>query len=210
MATVVPISLVLADDHKLVRQSLLQILGTKGRFDVLSDVSNGADALVEIRSREPDVAVLDISMPGPNGIEIAETLRNENSKTSVLILTMHNEPALVRRALSAGARGVILKDDAVEDLVYAIGTVARDGTYMSPSLAADAVGVRHEQDLSARETEALQMVVDGLTSKEIAAKMAVGTKTVDTYRARAAQKLGARNGAELVREAIRQGLVRSL
>ncbi len=205
-----PIRLLVADDHRLVRQSLLGMLAADSSFEVVADASTGSDALTLIRSHQPDIAVLDISMPAPTGVEVAELLRAERSHTRVLILTMHTEPAMVRRALRAGACGVVLKDDAIEDLCYGIRTVHGGRTYISPSLTAATLNSTHEQELSARETQALRLVVEGLTSKEIASQMGVTTKTVDTYRARASQKLGARNGAELVRLAIRQGLVRAL
>ena len=190
----------------MIRESLLKILEDEA-VHVVGDVASGEEALRLIRAQEPQVAIVDVSMPAPDGIALTEMIKAERLPTKVLILTMHSEAALVRRALKAGALGVVLKDDAVDDLRYAIRTVANGGTYLSPALAAAVTLSPSTSSLSERELAVLGGVADGETSKEIAARLGLSAKTVDTYRARAAQKLGVRNGPELVRAAMLQGLL---
>jgi len=200
------ISVVIADDHRMVRESLLRILEEEA-IHVLEDVSSGAEALRAIEQHSPQIAIVDVSMPAPDGIEIVEHVERKGWSTRVLILTMFKEPQLVRRAIKAGAAGVVSKDDAVDDLCYAIRTAAEGRTYLSPSLANGMSMSAPSCELSTRELAVLRRVVAGETSKEIAAGLGLSTKTVETYRSRAASKLGVRSGPELVREALRQGLV---
>ena len=201
------IALILADDHQMVRQSLATILTHDKELHIKGEASDGESALALINEHQPDVAVIDISMPKLDGIALAAEVVRLQLSTQVLILTMHSEAQVLLRALSAGAQGIVLKEDALNELSLAIRDVAAGKKYISPSLQGVLEDVEEPMALSSREAQVLKLVVDGASSKTIAEKLGVSVKTIDTYRSRAAQKLGVRTGPELVREAIKQRLV---
>jgi DNA-binding NarL/FixJ family response regulator len=205
------IKVVIADDHTIFRQGLAQLLGSVEDVTVAGQAADGREALTLIRESRPDVAILDLSMPSSNGMEVARAIRDQNLPTRVILLTMHGEPDSANKAIQAGAHGYVLKDNAFEDLVYALRAVARGGTFISPSLAAGVVksGERRKEDepLTKREREVLALIAAGLTNRQIAEKLFISVKTVETHRSRILQALDLHNTADLVRYAIKKGLL---
>lgn len=208
------IHLLIVDDHAVVRRGLRQILQDEPGLAVQAEAADGHEALEAVRARSFDVVVLDVSMPGRNGLEVLEEIRRARPSLPVLILSVHPEEQLALRLLKAGAAGYVSKDSAPEELVTAIRRVAKGGKYMSPTLAdrlvehlqAPAAEPRHES-LSDREFEVLLALAGGQRIKEIAAHHNLSVKTVSTYRARVLRKLGVQSNAELTLYAARQGLI---
>ncbi len=204
------IKVVIADDHNIFRQGLAQLLASVEDITVAGEAADGVQALKLIREVGPDVAILDLSMPS-GGLEVARAVRNEGLSTRIILLTMHNEPDKANKAIQAGVHGYVLKDNAFEDLVYALRSVARGGTFISPSLVAGVLksGERRKSGelLTRREREVLSLIATGLTNRQIAEKLFISVKTVETHRARIIDALDLHNTAELVRYAIDNGLV---
>lgn len=208
------IRVLIADDHTIFRQGLAQMLTSVDEFGLASQASDGREALRLIAQIKPDVAILDVSMPGLSGLEVTQEALRQGLPTRIILLTMHGEPEAVSRALRAGASGYVLKDNAFEDLVYAIKAVAAGGTFVSPSVAASLlkpVEDRSPQDvpLTRREREVLKLIASGLTNRQIAEKLFISVKTVETHRARILQSLDLHKTADLVRYAIEKGLLDS-
>lgn len=206
--------IVLADDHPIVLDGLRNLVRAEDDFELVGEASSGLAALKLIRDKRPDVAVLDISMPELNGIVLCRRLAGEIPQTRVLVLTLHEDRAYLNQALEAGARAYILKRSAVENLVQGIRTVMLGGTYVDPALTARTLDGNRAQAkpaankrlaLTERETAVLRMAALGFTNKEIAARLDVGVKSVETYKARGLEKLGLRTRAELVRFASAEG-----
>jgi DNA-binding NarL/FixJ family response regulator len=207
----VPIRVVLADDHILVRQGVRALLEREG-IVVVGEASDGQEAQRLVLHEDPDAAVMDISMPRFNGLDAALSLSRTSPRTKLILLTRHNEQQYVAEALRCGVRGYVLKDQAANDLVRAIREVCSGQVYLSPGvssavLEAYASPDRPRDTLSARERQVLQLIAEGKTTKEIAVLIHVSAKTVETHRARLMQKLGIHEIAGLVRYAIRKGLV---
>ncbi len=203
---------IIADDHTIFRQGLLQLLGSAEGVEIIGEAKDGHGALELVLETNPDVAILDISMPGLGGLGVAEEIFKQGSPTRVIFLTVHNNPAVANRALKAGVSGYVVKDNAFEDLLYALRTVVSGGTFISPSLAgevlqADKVGVGQDKILTRREREILGLIASGLTNKQIAHKLFLSVKTVETHRARMMRKLGLHTMADLVRQAMERGLI---
>ena len=211
--------LLLADDHALVRAGMLALLSELPGVTVVAETGDGREALRLIRERKPDVALLDISMPGLNGLEVAARVAQEHPATRVIIVSMHGDDESVRRALVAGAAGYLLKNSDRSELELALNTVARGDTWLSPSLtkrvvAAYAQGARGPGEgggpfevLTPRQREVLQLVAEGHSNKEIASRLQVALKTVETHRTDLMERLGIHGVAGLVRYAIQVGLV---
>jgi two-component system, NarL family, response regulator NreC len=204
--------LLLADDHALVRQGLKAFLERQG-FQVVCEASNGQEALQMAAKARPDVAIVDISMPLLNGIDVACELRESSSKAKVILLTKHDEDQYVTDALRAGVSGYVLKSQVANDLVHAIQEVCRGSVYLSPSISRAVVGAYLSKSdlpadrLSAREHQVLQLVGEGKSTKEVAKHLGVSVKTVESHRARLMRKLDLHETAGLVRYAIRRGLI---
>lgn len=210
--------LLIGDDHTLVRQGLRRILEERPGWEVVAEAGDGREAVRLALEQKPDVAVMDISMPQLNGIEAARQLHKRLPEARVLILSMHAEQAYVTRALQAGARGYLLKDSAGQDLIRAVELVADGRTFFSPSIVQLIVddyirrvtssepSDRYAQ-LSDREREILQLVAEGRSNKEVAEALGISLATVETHRARLLQKLDLHNTAELVRYAVRHGVI---
>ena len=212
------IRVVVADDHAVVRTGLRLLINSQKDMVVVGEAKDAREAVALAAESTPDVVLLDISMPGGNGIRsIAEICRDR--PTRVLVLTMHEEPDYLRSSLAAGGSGFLLKRSADSELLSAIRAVASGQRYVDPSIAESLVQellreplggeAAGEERLSPREREVLELLVHGHTNQEISEKIFVSVKTVETYRARLTQKLGIKTRAELVRYAMRQGLLRS-
>ncbi len=202
--------LVLADDHAIFRQGLSRLLHTWSEAQVVGEAADGQEAWRLIQTLAPDVAILDIEMPRLGGIEILSKVRGEGLATRVVLLTMHDEPALALDAERAGAQGYILKDNTFEELVNAVKKVAGGHRFMSPSVSEKLNAFRLKgggANLSPREREVLKLIVSGLSSKAIAKNLNISPKTVETHRNRLMNKLNLHSVAELVRYAVQTGYV---
>ena len=206
---------VLADDHPIVLNGLRNLLVAEEDFELVAEASSGTEALKVIRDKAPDVAIVDISMPELNGIVLSRRIIKEIPSVKVLILTLHEDRAYLRQAIDAGVRGYLLKRSAAENLVPAVRAVINGGLYVDPAIAnkmfdslpsrGGASMAAAMQPLTDRECEVLKLVALGHTNKEIARRLDVGVKSVETYKARGAEKLGLKTRAELVRYAAVQG-----
>jgi two-component system, NarL family, response regulator NreC len=212
MENQVTIKVLLADDHELVRQGLKLLLEREG-FNVVGEASEGQMAVQMVLRICPDVAVFDIGMPILNGLDAARELRRTSPRTKTILLTRHDENQYVTEALRAGVKGYVLKNQESTDLVHAIRQVSRGEIYLSPSISrivAEAFLSKTSpvpNPLTSRERQVLQLIVEGKSSKEIAALLGISIKTAETHRTRLMQKLDIHDVASLVRYAIRHGLV---
>jgi two-component system, NarL family, response regulator NreC len=204
--------ILLADDHAVVRQGFRMILAAQPSLEIVGEASNGREAVELAERLQPDVVVMDVTMPELNGIEATRRLAQLAPRARVLALSMHKDSVYVREILRAGARGYLLKDALDKDLVAAVEAVARGEAYLSPAIA-DAVlndYRKHVSDpidlLTSREREVLQMIAEGKTNKEIATVLNLSVYTVDAHRGRIMEKLNLHSAPELVRFAIRNGL----
>jgi DNA-binding NarL/FixJ family response regulator len=211
-----PIRALLADDHTLVRAGIRGLLQGLPGVEVVGEAEDGHEALRLAEVLRPDVVLLDIGMPGLNGLEVAGRLAALDPSIRVLILSMHTSEEYVLRALRAGCAGYLLKRSAVSELEVAVRAVARGETYLSPAVSKQVVddyvgrtgGAADPIDaLTPRQREILQLVAEGNTSKEIAERLGLSFKTVEAHRAQIMERLGVRDLAGLVRFAVRVGLV---
>ncbi len=211
------VRILLADDHKLVRQTLRWFLESEDEFELVGEAGDGRQALEEVKKLHPDILLLDIMMPGLNGLEVTRRVTEEHPDTRVLVLSMHPDRAYVLRALQNGASGYVVKQADVTDLINGVRAVSRGDCYLSPHISnVDIDGLQHElasapfdpyDTLSKREREVFQLVAEGETSPEVADKLFISTRTVETHRANISRKLGVRNQTELVRFAIERKLI---
>lgn len=211
------ISLFLADDHPVVRNGLKLVLETQSDFIVVGEAEDGRDALAQLAQRCPDIVIMDISMPDLNGIEAARHIRDACPDTRIIMLSMHSSTKLVFRALQAGAHGYLLKGAANNEVIMAVRTVYSNRRYLSEKILGklntkdiDLLETLDKYDpldvLSPREREVLQLVVEGKSSTEIAQRLYLSVKTVETYRHRLMRKLNINNVPGLVKFAIQQDL----
>jgi len=210
------VRILLADDHAVLRDGVQLILQSHPGFDVVGTAENGVDAVVLAEQLQPDVAVLDIGMPRLNGLEATRRIRETCPATQVIILSMHDGDEYLREALRAGAAGYVLKRAAARELVGAIDVVRRGESYLDPALTrtliSDYVRKSERDDapddsLTEREIEVLSLVAEGLTNRQIASKLSISIKTVQSHRANLMDKLDLHDRTELVRYAIRRGLI---
>ena len=207
-----PIRVVLADDHTLVRQGLRSLLEREG-IQVVGEAQDGHELLQLAGKHSPDVAVIDIGMPLLNGLDAARELKRAAPKTKAILLTRHNEDEYLIEALRAGAKGYLLKNQAVSDLVHAIHLVCRGQIYLSPGMSTVVVGAYLSKaelpvdPITSREREVLQLVAEGKSTKDIASLLGISVKTADSHRSRLMRKLDIHEVASLVRYAVRKGLV---
>ncbi len=211
------IRILLADDHSIVRDGLRRIVEEDGAMAVVAEASDGLEAIRKVAASRPDVAVVDISMPGLDGLEVVSRLKESNPDLPVLILTMHEEAQYIVRAIEAGAMGYLTKQSAPEQLVTAIRRMNEGHRYITDE-ATEALALRIAKgaqaktpldSLSMRELQVLRRLGMGHTNREIASAYNISIKTVDTYRARLLKKLDLRNNAELIRFAIQNKLIDS-
>lgn len=207
------IKILLADDHTIVRQGLKLILSAHADMQVLGEAANGREAVELAAKLHPDIVLMDVAMPELNGIEATRQMVAANARIRILVLSMHKESVYVREILRAGARGYILKDAIDTELLTAIRSVARGDGYISPAVsgallndfrgnAASPIDL-----LSPREREVLQLIAEGKTNKEIATRLNLSVYTVDSHRGKVMEKLNLHSTGELVRFAMKQGLV---
>jgi len=204
----------LADDHRVVAQGLKSMLSAE--FDLVGVVTDGRAMVEASKTLRPDVIVADVSMPVMSGIDALDKLRQEGVDVPVVFLTMHNQPGYARRALKAGASGYVLKLAAPEELIQAIQVALEGGTFVSPALAravfdssdsAEVDGIERIAKLTAHQREILRMLTDGMSAKEIARKLDISSRTVESHKYQIMESLGAQSSAELIRLAIRHGIV---
>ncbi len=219
----IPTKVLIADDHTLVRAGMRTLLEGIKDVEVIGEASDGRDALTKTSELKPDIVLLDIAMPELNGLEVAARISKEFPDSFVIILSMHSNEEYVIQALRSGASGYLLKDSALTELEIAIRAVMRGETYLSPAISKHVVidylrrisespeeknvepGVFDQ--LTARQREILQLIAEGNSTKEIAAKLNVSIKTVETHRTQLMERLDIRDVAGLVRYAIRTGLI---
>ena len=207
-----PIRIVLADDHVLVRQGLKSLLEREG-FQVVAEASDGQEALRHVRSLQPDIAVMDISMPTLNGLNAAREVRRASAKTKTILLTQHDESQYIRDALEAGVKGYVLKNQVASDLVLAIRQVSLGQVYLSPGVSSavmEAYQCKSEKSknpLTLRERQVLQLIAEGKSTKDVASLLGISVKTAESHRTRLMQKLDIHETASLVLYAVRNGIV---
>jgi len=208
------IRILLADDHAVVREGLKALINAQPGMKVVGEAGDGLTAVALANQIDPDVAVVDVSMPGLDGAQVTSRLRQDRPDRKVLALTVHEDKGYLRMLLEAGAAGYLLKRAAAEELVRAIRAVAGGGTYLDPAMAGNVVDdyVHPTEkrdvpavDLSDREAEVVRLIALGYSNKEIAAQLRLSVKTVETYKSRSMEKLGIRSRVDIVHYAARRG-----
>jgi two-component system response regulator NreC len=207
-----PTRVLVADDHAVVRQGLKFLLKREG-FAIVAEAVDGRDALRQAQGSRPEVAVLDLSMPGMNGLDAAREIMQVSPETKTIVLTQHTEEQYVLEALRIGVHGYVLKSQGMSDMIQAIRDVQRGRFYLSPGISNIVIDAYREQNsptrepLTAREREVLQLVAEGKSTKEVADILRITAKTAESHRSRLMLKLGVHDVAGLVRYAVRRGLV---
>ena len=202
------VRILLADDHPLTRSGIAEFVKREGTFELVAEAEDGIEAWNKIQEMKPDVALLDIRMPGMDGVTVAQKVKNEGLNTAIVMLTSYDAQQYVIASLRAGARGFVLKTVSPKELTTAINTVAKGGLYLDPEVAS----VMGEQDfipeqLSVREREVLLLAAKGLSSKEVAKRLFISERTVQTHLASIYDKLGSRNKTEAFLLALKYGVV---
>ncbi|GBC79022.1 MAG: response regulator [Acidobacteriota bacterium] len=211
-----PVRVLVADDHTIVRQGIVSILKESGLCQVVAEAEDGLEAVAQALATRPQVAIVDVSMPRLSGFEVVRRIHAALPQTKILVLTVHDEEEYVLALVKAGASGYLVKDSAAQELLRAVQALASGQGYFGPQAArALARGFQGEAKgaddpygtLTPREREVFHLVVQGLTTKEIAKKLGIHVKTAENHRTRLMQKLGVHSVAELVRYAARRGLL---
>ena len=210
-------SIILADDHPVVRRGMQALLERERDFSIVGVAADGLETIRLVEQLKPDVLVLDLMMPGLSGLEAMRILRESSPRTRVVILSMHSSNAFIAQALRNGAIGYVLKDSTEENLVRAVREAAAGRRFLSPPVTEIAINAYIEQSkaapfdphetLTPRQREVLQLAAEGKTNPEIAARLNISVRTVENHRATLMQRLGLENQAELIRHAIRHGLI---
>ena len=211
------ITIILAEDHRIVRQGVKALLAAEPDFRVVGETGDGLEAVQLIERLKPNVAVLDLMMPGIGGLEVTREVRTLSPQTRILILSMYANEAYVVEALRAGALGYVIKESSADDLVYAIREVMAGHHYLSRPLSEQSISTYLEkartgaqstyETLTLREREVLKLIAEGYTSPEIAERLVLSPRTVETHRANIMRKLDLRSTADMVRYAIRHGIL---
>jgi two-component system response regulator NreC len=213
------IRVMIVDDHAILRAGLRMLINAQADMEVVSEAPDGERAVQQVQETRPDVTLLDLTMPRVGGMKALQEIARNCRETRVLVLTMHDDPAYLRSALAAGASGYLLKRAVDAELLAAIRAVHRGGIFVDPRLASilvqDVLAKKSTKGgptqpiniLSDRELQVLRLVARGYTSSQIAKQIAVGVKTVETYRSRFAEKLGLRTRSDVIRFAVQMGLL---
>jgi two-component system response regulator NreC len=206
------ISVVLADDHEIVREGIRMVLEAEPDIEIVAEASTGDDASRYVLGHKPNVLVLDLNMPGTPSLELLPAIRERSPDTAIVVLTMQNEPAFARQALQGGANGYVIKHSAARELVDAVRAVARGETYINPQLGARVAAEPDHaddrpDDLSPREVEVLGLLALGYMNPEIADRLVLSVRTVETHRSNIQRKTGLTTRAELIAYALDHGLV---
>ncbi|WP_287155659.1 response regulator transcription factor [Candidatus Solincola tengchongensis] len=210
-----PLKVLVVDDHRLVREGLVSLLRLNPEIEVVGEASGGDEAVAKARSLKPDVVLMDISMPGMNGITATRLIKKDLPETKVIMLTMLDQEGYVYEAVKAGATGYLLKNTGMEELVKAIKEVHKGGATLHPEAQAQllkeyvylAQSNRETYGLSERELEILQLLGDGLSNKEISDRLFISIQTVKTHITHIFEKLGVKDRTEAVATALRRGLI---
>ena len=214
-----PLRLLVADDHEIVRKGLRALLEAQPGWQVTAEASDGREAVEKAKEVKPDITVLDIGMPSLNGLEAARQMLKNDSRSKILILTMHESDTLIREVLDVGARGYVLKTDANRDLVTAVNAVRSNKTFFTAKVAQmvlegyldkkprkDPVGPANGR-LTPRQREIVQLLAEGKSSKEVAVALGLSVKTAETHRANIMRRLDCHSVSELVRYAVRNDII---
>jgi two-component system response regulator NreC len=211
------ISILLADDHPVVRRGVRALLESETDFTVVGEASDGLETVRLVERVKPDVLLLDLMMPGLSGLEVLRIIRDRAAETRVVVLSMHSNKAFIAEALKLGAMGYVLKGSTEDDLIRAVRDAAAGKRFLCPPVTAIAIDAYIEQTkagpfdphetLTAREREVLQLTTEGKTSSEIAARLHISHRTVENHRTHLMQKLGLQNQMELVRYALQRGML---
>jgi DNA-binding NarL/FixJ family response regulator len=212
------ISVIIADDHTVVREGIRQIIGREPDMEVVGEASDGLEALDMVRNIKPNVIVLDIAMPGVTGLEAVNLIKETVPECEVVVLSMYSKESMIHRALDAGALGYVLKASPVSDVIEAVRAAHRGEYFMSSKIRAEVVSAylrgRHDKPpvkgydlLSEREQQVFRLVAEGNSTNQIADFLSVSPKTVEKHRTNMMKKLGLKNRMELVKEAIKIGIV---
>jgi len=211
------VKVILVDDHKIMLEGLRTIIGAHKGFEVIGEAGNGRDAIKMSQKLNPDVIVMDLSMPDLNGIEATGEIVSSNPYIKVIALSMHSDKRFVTRALKAGASGYVLKESASDELIQAIQSIMSGRMYLSPKIEHMVLSDYRQMltgetttgnGLTNRELEVLQMLAEGNSTRQIAEALSLSTKTIETHRSQLMDKLEMRTIAELTKYAIREGLTR--
>jgi DNA-binding NarL/FixJ family response regulator len=210
------IKIILADDHRLMREGLRLLLETQPGIEIVAEAENGRETLQLVRKYKPDVVLMDIAMPDLNGIDATRQIVSEFPKIKIIALSMHTNKKFIVEMLTAGASGYLIKDSALEELSKAINTVINNRIYLSPIITSVVVedyrvskspaDIVSPVSLTPREREVLQLIAEGKTTKEIAACLNLSVKTIETHRMQMMNKLNMHSVAELTKYAIREGI----
>lgn len=203
--------ILVVEDHTLLRQSLVKTLGVEDGFVVVGEASRGDDAVSSAARTQPDIVLLDITIPGGGGLEVAERLRASSSPPRLIFLTMHDDDVSISKAIALGADGYVLKTASTDELLHALRTVSAGGSYLSPAIARRVIEIASARStgtaLTEREMEILHLLAAGARPAEVGEKLFVSLKTVKNHLTNIYSKLGVQTGAQAVAEAYRRGLV---
>lgn len=209
------IRLLIVDDHAIVREGICSLLARRKDIEIVGQAADGKQAIAAVAQLRPDLVLMDIAMPVMNGLEATQAIHKAFPETRILVLTQHENKEYVMPLLRAGAVGYIIKSARASELIEAIRAVSDEGAYLPPKIThavvtaiAESSGASGDQSiLTEREIQVVRLIAEGLSSREIADRLSISVKTVDTHRANIMQKLGVHNSAELIKYAIRQGIV---